>query len=66
LRAGVPKALRFVKVESMENAQKMTKEEFLKTPDAQFFMDRLVEILMMQMEREALEKAGSNGDETRK
>jgi hypothetical protein len=50
----------------MENAKKMTEEEFLKTPDAQFFMDRLVSILMQQIEQEALEKSGSNGDETRK
>ena len=49
----------------MENEQKMTEEEFLKSSDVQFFMDRLIEILIMQVEQEALEKAGSNGDETR-
>ena len=50
----------------MENAPKMTEEEFLKTPDVQFFMDRLIDILMQQVEQESLERAGSNGDETRK
>lgn len=49
----------------METAPKMTEEEFLKTPDVQFFMDRLISILMMQVEQEALEKYSSNGDETR-
>jgi hypothetical protein len=50
----------------MKNAPKMTEEEFLKTPDAQFFMDRLIDIMLQQVEQEALEKAGQNGDETRK
>ena len=53
-------------VGSMENAPKITEEEFLKTPDVQFFMDRLVSILMQQVEQEALEKYDRNGDETRK
>lgn len=49
----------------MENAQKLTEEEFLKTPDVQFFMDRLIDILMQQVEQEALEKAEQNANETR-
>ena len=50
----------------MENDTKMTEEEFLKTPDVQFFMDRLISILMQQVEDKALEEAGQNSDETRK
>jgi hypothetical protein len=29
-------------------------------------MDRLIDIMLQQVEQEALEKAGQNGDETRK
>ena len=50
----------------MENAQKLSEEEFLKTPEVQFFMDRLIDILLQQVEEKALEEANQNSDETRK
>ena len=62
----VPKILRFAKVGFMENAQKLSEEEFLKTPEVQFFMDRLIDILLQQVEEKALEEANQNSDETRK
>jgi hypothetical protein len=48
----------------MEKPTNQTPENVLQTPDGQFFVDRLCSILMMQVEQEALEKSGSNGDET--
>ena len=50
----------------MKKTKQLTEEEFMETPDVQFFMDRLISILMEQVEDQALEKAGQNGDETRK
>jgi hypothetical protein len=38
----------------------------LDSSDGQFFIDRLAQILLMQVEQEALAKTGSNENETRK
>jgi len=50
----------------MKKTKKLTEEEFMKSPDVQFFMDRLISILMQQVEDQALAKAEQNGNETQK
>jgi len=48
----------------MEPAKNPTAQEILEPRDSEFFVERLAQILLMQIEQEGLVNIGSNENET--
>lgn len=48
----------------MKKSKKPTAEEVMESPESKEFIDRLANILLQQVEQEALAKAGQNQNET--